>query len=161
MAWCLQTISHYLNQCWHSSMSPYGIAGPQWVNRKIVMKLFALMYVTVNYVCIFAHRLLWCWPALTVYWGSLACATTTLPTDLHLQRETGAGCDIHWGVSTGFPACHGVYRTDSWALSSCPRPCIVSCGAAPDRSHAQGGTREGAGDLPLSAGWTGFNRYTR
>ena len=32
MAWCHQATSHYLSQCWLRSMSPYGIAGPQWVN---------------------------------------------------------------------------------------------------------------------------------
>ena len=32
MAWCRQATSHYLNQCWPSSMSPYGVTRPQWVN---------------------------------------------------------------------------------------------------------------------------------
>ena len=32
MAWCLTAPSHYLNQCWPRSMSPYGITRPQWVN---------------------------------------------------------------------------------------------------------------------------------
>ena len=32
MAWCRQAASHYLSQCWPSSMSPYGITRPQWVN---------------------------------------------------------------------------------------------------------------------------------
>ena len=32
MACCLMTPSHYLIQCWQSSMSPYGITSPQWVN---------------------------------------------------------------------------------------------------------------------------------
>ena len=32
MAWCHQTASHYLSQCWPRSMSPYGITGPHWVN---------------------------------------------------------------------------------------------------------------------------------
>ena len=32
MAWCRQATSHYLNQCWHSSMSPYGITRCQWVS---------------------------------------------------------------------------------------------------------------------------------
>ena len=33
MAWCRLATSHYLNQCWPSSMSPYGITRPQWVNN--------------------------------------------------------------------------------------------------------------------------------
>ena len=32
MAWCRQATSHYLSQCWPSSLSPYGITRPQWVN---------------------------------------------------------------------------------------------------------------------------------
>ena len=32
MAWCRQATSHYLSQCWPSSMSPYGFTRPQWVN---------------------------------------------------------------------------------------------------------------------------------
>ena len=33
MAWCRQTTSHYLSQCWPSSMSPYGVTRPEWVNN--------------------------------------------------------------------------------------------------------------------------------
>ena len=33
MAWCRQAPSHYLSQCWPSSMSPYGVTRPQCVNR--------------------------------------------------------------------------------------------------------------------------------
>ena len=32
MAWCRQPTSHYLNQYWLGSMSPYGDIRPQWVN---------------------------------------------------------------------------------------------------------------------------------
>ena len=32
MAWCRQATSHYLSQCWLISLSPYGVARPQWVN---------------------------------------------------------------------------------------------------------------------------------
>ena len=31
MAWCRLATSHYLSQCWPSSMSPYGVTRPQWV----------------------------------------------------------------------------------------------------------------------------------
>ena len=30
MAWCRQATSHYLSQCWPSSMSPYGVTRPQF-----------------------------------------------------------------------------------------------------------------------------------
>ena len=32
MAWCRQATSHYLSQCWSSSMSPCGVIRQQWVN---------------------------------------------------------------------------------------------------------------------------------
>ena len=32
MFWCPQAPSHYLNQCWPSSLSLYGNTRPQWVN---------------------------------------------------------------------------------------------------------------------------------
>ena len=32
MAWCRQATSHYLSQCWPSSLSPYGVIRPQWFN---------------------------------------------------------------------------------------------------------------------------------
>ena len=32
MAWCRQAASHYLNQCWPWSLSPYCITRPRWVN---------------------------------------------------------------------------------------------------------------------------------
>ena len=31
MAWCRQATSHYLSQCWLSSLSPYGVTRLQWV----------------------------------------------------------------------------------------------------------------------------------
>ena len=30
MAWCRQATSHYMNQCWPRSVSPYGFTRPQW-----------------------------------------------------------------------------------------------------------------------------------
>ena len=32
MAWCLQATSHHMSQCRLSSLSPYGVGRPQWVN---------------------------------------------------------------------------------------------------------------------------------
>ena len=34
MAWCHQATSHYLSQCWPSSMSPHGVTRPQWHKLK-------------------------------------------------------------------------------------------------------------------------------
>ena len=35
MAWHCQATSHYLNQCWCRSTSPYGVARPKWVDSYI------------------------------------------------------------------------------------------------------------------------------
>ena len=34
MAWCRQTTSRYLSQCWPRSVLPYGIIRPQWVKQE-------------------------------------------------------------------------------------------------------------------------------
>ena len=50
MSWCCQATSHQLNQCWSSSMSPYGITSPQWVNAKIDMTPIAYICIGVIYL---------------------------------------------------------------------------------------------------------------
>ena len=37
MALWRQATSHYLNQCWPRSPTPYGVTRPQWVNKLIVI----------------------------------------------------------------------------------------------------------------------------
>ena len=32
MVWCRQATSHYMNQCWPRSPTPYGVTRPHWVN---------------------------------------------------------------------------------------------------------------------------------
>ena len=32
MAWCRQATSHFLNQCWPRSATPYSVTRPHWVN---------------------------------------------------------------------------------------------------------------------------------
>ena len=34
MAWCRQATSHYLNQCWPRSPTPYSVTRNQWVNNE-------------------------------------------------------------------------------------------------------------------------------
>ena len=53
MAWYRQATSHYLSQCWPSSMSPYGVTRPQWVNG-------------------FVHRYMHHWPgSQRIHWDSM------------------------------------------------------------------------------------------
>ena len=69
IAWCRQATSHYLGQGWLSSLSPYGVARPQWVNE---YHLYSAHYQTRNlwqklYLwgsdkkCICSHK---CWSVL-------------------------------------------------------------------------------------------------
>ena len=54
MDWCRQATSHYLNQCWPRSPTPYGVTMPQWVNsldpgrfscnhKRVIFKLISRM----------------------------------------------------------------------------------------------------------------------
>ena len=40
MDWCCQASSHYLNQCWHRCMFPYGITRHQWDYKDIIQCTF-------------------------------------------------------------------------------------------------------------------------
>ena len=42
MAWCRQTTSHYLSQCWLSSLSPHGVTRPKWVDSRYCSKNITL-----------------------------------------------------------------------------------------------------------------------
>ena len=53
MAWCRQATSHYLNQCWPRSPTPYGITRPQWINISkyfCLLKLQNLAFLSANYI---------------------------------------------------------------------------------------------------------------
>ena len=49
MAWCHQATSHYLSQCWLSSLSPYDITRPQWVNIMRQRKNSCHLQMTFSY----------------------------------------------------------------------------------------------------------------
>ena len=57
MAWCCQATSHYLSQCWLSSMSLDGITRPQWVKynwNKFVKRYFKSLthWGRVTHICV-------------------------------------------------------------------------------------------------------------
>ena len=56
MAWCYQASSHYLNQCWPRSMSPYGVTKPQWVNSSPLSAACMLQWIRSALVQIMAWR---------------------------------------------------------------------------------------------------------
>ena len=49
MAWCRQATSHYLNQCWPRSPTPYGATRPQWVKMIMYIK-WSLMAIKIYLV---------------------------------------------------------------------------------------------------------------
>ena len=53
MAWCRQASSHYLSQCWPSSMSPYDVTRPQWVKQShaIIIGHFRLPLWPRQFTC--------------------------------------------------------------------------------------------------------------
>ena len=40
MAWCRQATSHYLNQCWPRSPTPYGVTRTPWVKMPKIMQIW-------------------------------------------------------------------------------------------------------------------------
>ena len=69
MARCRQATSHYLSQCWPSSLSPYGITRPQWVNFVIVAVLVDLhLFVCVSLLHILLYSLSCCTRDTDVNW---------------------------------------------------------------------------------------------
>ena len=83
MAWCCEATSHYLSQCWLSSVSPYGVAGPQWV--KGFMSLWKKNSLNLNYNYNNAIRSQIC----TCHVSSAAVACAKLRTDLINIYEMG------------------------------------------------------------------------
>ena len=71
MAWCCQATSHYLSQCWLSSLWPYGIAKPQWVkgysgdNSVVIIDSSPILCHFPYY-----HDVIWVsWPASQIAFG--------------------------------------------------------------------------------------------
>ena len=61
VAWCCHATSHYLNQCWPRSISPYGVTRPQWVNDNIntlYAELFCICKFSTQRVNVVQHKTL-------------------------------------------------------------------------------------------------------
>ena len=56
MAWCLQATSHYLSQCWPSSMSPYGFTRPQWVQWVSIVPIMLFMLIFLFFLLTHSGR---------------------------------------------------------------------------------------------------------
>ena len=58
MAWCRQATSHYLSQCWPSSMLPNGVTMPQWVKINcaccdllLLLSLLSILLLLLFFFC--------------------------------------------------------------------------------------------------------------
>ena len=79
MAWCHQAPSHYLSQCWPSSMSPNGVTRPQWVSNQ------SMVSVSCAYLCRGP-----CWSCLAWPWRTEATAWWLLQTVCHPVHGTNS-----------------------------------------------------------------------
>ena len=60
MAWCRQATSHYLSQCWLSSLSPHGVVRPQWVKKNLPQTsscffLYFFVFFSIKYHIRWVH----------------------------------------------------------------------------------------------------------
>ena len=58
MTWCHQAPSHYLNQCWVRSVTPYSITRPQWVNT-LRPRQNGRHFADAIFKCIFVNEYVW------------------------------------------------------------------------------------------------------
>ena len=87
MAWCHQTSSHYLSQCWHSSVSPDNVNRTQSVNCFSAFSVYFLeiIYFLLNWK-FFATTLqlgTWFW-----YWKSMMQNILHFPQHFYLPEIT-------------------------------------------------------------------------
>ena len=76
MAWCRQATSHYLSQCWHRSMSPYGITRPQWVLIFLHQQPWSVNWPLITWLLV--------WSIKSQFYGARSNTTDTLA----LAKET-------------------------------------------------------------------------
>ena len=79
MAWCPQTTSHYLCQCWPRSMSPYDVNRTQWVKQEIDKKSTS-------------------WRTLLFLYQQVWWTQNLLDTALHAKINFTTPCHEHWAI---------------------------------------------------------------
>ena len=103
-AWCWQATSHYLRQCWPSSLSPYSITRPQWV-KEIPVQQWPIMIDTLGTGwCFFFSFQIY---DFLLHYGDLylehflpKCTEKNLQTSLwQIDADTQNGCNITFSYS--------------------------------------------------------------
>ena len=75
MAWCRQATSHYLNQCWPRSPTPYGVTRPQWVKPRTSYMLPLPMEVALKISDYHQHESVESFPTKTCFFVYYSCVT--------------------------------------------------------------------------------------
>ena len=70
MAWCFQSPSHYLSQCWPRSLSPYGVTRPQWVKTAFTVMFMTLIIIQIT--CLPSNNMF-------VMYAAMTCPASTTP----------------------------------------------------------------------------------
>ena len=134
MVWCRQATSHYLNQCWLRSPTPYGITRPQWVN---IIEPYITSVVVIYFSCIF-HCDLMILSTNQVMKSNSYCESALVKIIDHeglvknvyfLIHNYLTNCDRHrWSISGSKSIsihimCHIyiLYGTSIWILEMCLR----------------------------------------
>ena len=109
MAWYRQATSHYLSQCWPSSMSPYGVTRPAWLKSVSSAATDALFP---------------CHHSVSGYAISLPCNTASNIVLVKLVSFTGAKEIIFWLMLKAFinkkdEGCPLHILTHLWLIYSC------------------------------------------
>ena len=90
MAWCCQTTSHYLSQCWPRFMSPCSVTRPQWVKMNFVeRKCFCFDYYVADRCCEAS-----CWQQISIGLGN-GLALNCLLMHIYVTRLEWVHC---WNV---------------------------------------------------------------
>ena len=98
MAWCRQATSHYLNQCWPTSMWTYGTTGPQWVKPDQLMFACTLSWQLLGYSmpCEKSEKVVDPFWVVCPFWTKLSWIYTVI--NLHIQltyQNKYRGASIH------------------------------------------------------------------
>ena len=81
MAWCRQATSHCMSQCWPRSLSPYGVAMPQWVKYWVGMDscdTFSSTYQDCSVTHSFTYRRVLVWLLVSYCGINTECQSLTI-----------------------------------------------------------------------------------
>ena len=109
--WCSQVTSHYLNQCWPRSPTPYDTTRPQWVN----------LIIFYPGSCQILHLLNWDGPCYQCGKGRLSpvmvLSIQRLVRYIHVYGYGTRTCSSLWLQMSWHPQVLGCQETQCWPQS--------------------------------------------